>query len=212
MKQNKNDYIILMGDIIKSSEQNQVLLMSNFQEVIQSINSKYADKLLSPLTITLGDEFQGIIKNSTVAVALIIDLEEMILKNHKSLKIRYVCHEGTIETPINPSIAHGMLGGGLTYARKQIEYLKKAKKRFAFSFKDDNLNNIYNNAFIVFDAILQHWKADDVPIVTLFLEGLDYKAVANKLNKNRSLLWKREKNLRLEEYFSIKSILNTVNQ
>lgn len=207
MKQNKNDYIILMGDIIKSSEQNQALLMSDFQEVIQSINSKYADKLLSPLTITLGDEFQGIIKNPTVAVALIIDLEEMILKTHKSLKIRYVCHEGTIETPINPSIAHGMLGSGLTYARKQIEYLKKAKKRFAFSLKDDNLSNIYNNAFIVFDAILQHWKADDVPIVTLFLEGLDYKAVANKLNKNRSLLWKREKNLRLEEYFSIKYIL-----
>lgn len=210
MKQIKKDYIILMGDIIKSSEQDQALLMNDFQEVIQSINVKYCDKLLSPLTITLGDEFQGIIKNSVSAITLIIDLEELILKSNKSLKIRYVCHEGAIETPINSAIAYGMLGSGLTYARKEIEQLKKEKKRFKISLKDNHLSQIYNHAFTIFDSILLHWKADDIPIVILFIEGLDYKAVANKLNKNRSLLWKREKNLRLEEYFSIKSILKTL--
>jgi SatD family (SatD) len=207
MKQKNKDYIILMGDIIQSNLHNQSLLMLDFQEVVHTINVKYQDKILSPLTITLGDEFQGVVADTKTVINIIIDIEELILIAHKSLKIRYICHEGIIETPINSAIAYGMLGAGLTNARKQLEAMKKGRMRFLFSLKNNNINTIFNNAFIIYAAIINHWKIDDLPIVALFLKGLNYDEVAKSLNKNRSLIWKREKNLRLTEYFAIKKIL-----
>jgi predicted nucleic acid-binding protein len=65
----------------------------------------------------------------------------------------------------------------------------------------------FNNGFFVFESILKHWKKEDFPIVALYLANLDYKAIAIQLDKNRDQIWKREKNLQVKEYFSIKKML-----
>ncbi len=55
---------VIMGDIIGSQNVIDVQKMHRlFNEVITEINKEYEDDILSPLTITLGDEFQGLISN-----------------------------------------------------------------------------------------------------------------------------------------------------
>lgn len=207
MKRMNGNRIILMGDVIKSSQQNQVLLMEDFKEIIAIVNKNYKNDLLSPLTITLGDEFQGVVKDVFAATQIIIAIEERIIVASKQLSIRYVCYEGKIDTPINPTIAYEMLGEGLTNARKAIEQLKRSKSRFFFNLKNTFLSEHFNDGFFIFENILKHWRKEDLPIVAMYFMNLDYKAIAIELDKNRDQIWKREKSLRIKEYFSIKKLL-----
>src|ERR1700712_2907163 len=98
------EYIILMADIIGSQTAEQGQLIADFKELVADINTKNKDLILSPLTITLGDEFQGIIKNIAGAINIVLDLEEEIIRRNATFKLRYVIVEGLIETPINTEI------------------------------------------------------------------------------------------------------------
>ncbi len=61
---NTKKYSILMGDIVASRKaQSDILLYKIFNNIIVKTNKKFTDLIISPLTITLGDEFQGLTKN-----------------------------------------------------------------------------------------------------------------------------------------------------
>ena len=61
------------------------------------------------MTITLGDEFQGVIDSTENAIKVIFEIEEEIINNNQDLKLRYVINKGKIDTPINKNIAYEML-------------------------------------------------------------------------------------------------------
>ena len=201
-----------MSDIIKSRNKDQKGLMKEFDAVVSDTNRFFAESILSPLTITLGDEFQGIVNSLEEALSIIINIEETLIHKNMSFKLRYVLNEGDIDTPINKNIAYGMLGTGLTYARETLNLMKKNDHRFFVSAKNERLSNILNFSFVIFESIVDRWDYErDYPLVSAFLSSDDYKDVANQLNKNRSLMWKREKSLNIEEYRAIKAIIKSVN-
>src|SRR5262245_51459767 len=107
---------ILMADIVKSSRQEARTLMKEFKSIVAETNKRYHKGILSPLTITLGDEFQGVVKGLAAALEIIMDLEYQTLTTKQAFRFRYVVLEGEIQTPINHQTAHGMLGPGLTEA------------------------------------------------------------------------------------------------
>ena len=204
-------YYILMSDIIGSGEKPQKRLMEDFKKLINEMNVSFQSDILSPLTITLGDEFQGIIKDLSKSVEIILSLEERIIHKGLNFKLRYILHQGEIETPINHKIAHEMLGPGLTEARFKLNDLKNEKNRFTFSIDDKPQNEILTDAFRIFDHITAKWDVGkDYKIVSNFILFSDYKIVSDKLNRNRSLLWKREKTLNMQSYISIKNIIRTI--
>ncbi|WP_026464594.1 SatD family protein [Adhaeribacter aquaticus] len=197
-----------MADIQNSSKQKGKALMEDFAQVVQTINQAHANNLLSPLTITLGDEFQGIVKGLAEAISLIVALEEQIIQQHKTFKLRYVLHYGEIDTPINKEIAYGMLGSGLTYTRHHLEELKmKRGERFFTSTNAGKKDEILNKLFFLYSSIIDGWNQKDVATASLFIQLLDYKKVAVHLNKDRSLLWRKEKTLRMQEYFTTRELL-----
>src|SRR5687768_15871818 len=97
-------YFILMADIIGSSGKASNQLMKVFQKVVEKINLQQQDNLLSPFTITLGDEFQGVVKDLKAGLESIITFEETLIKHQLDFKLRYVLQYGQIDTPINPEI------------------------------------------------------------------------------------------------------------
>src|SRR2546421_13076826 len=99
--------IILMADIVESSKMEPGQLMADFKKVVELINEKHVKNILSPLTITLGDEFQGVINGAEAALQVIFNIEEELLKLTKPFKMRYVLVEGKIDTPLNRKNAHG---------------------------------------------------------------------------------------------------------
>ncbi len=205
------DYIILMADIIDSGRKNQKELMVNFKHVINEVNSLNSNLLLSPMTITLGDEFQGIVKNIESAVNLLFLIQEKTIKHKANFKLRYVIVEGAIETPINKKIAHGMLGEGLTQARKLLETNKEDVRNYQFKLRDEKKSEALVNALFLYQSIVDSWGMNkDEELIGTFLALDDYKLVAEKLDKTRSLMWKRRKSLRIDEYIAAKATINYI--
>ena len=128
------------------------------------------------------------------------------------MKLRYVLYFGEIETEINSNIAYEMLGNGLTDSRRIINNMKEKDSRFYIDTKEESKNSILNNGFNIFQNIVDKWKIEkDYEIIYSLIEFKDYKIVSEKLNKNRSLVWKRERNLNISSYTSAKEILLVIS-
>ena len=92
----QNNYI-LMGDVISSSEKDSMSLIDAFQTEVKRINDNlhYKKLIKSPLTITLGDEFQGVIKSLKASLSIIFALDLEFLQY--DFDLRYALHYGEIE-------------------------------------------------------------------------------------------------------------------
>lgn len=200
---------ILMADIIGSSDRAGADLMLNFKQLVNSTNKQHRKRLLSPLTITLGDEFQGIPASLEDAVRLIIALEEGIVHHNFKLKLRYVLYHGPIDTPINPDIAYGMLGDGLTKARYKLESLKKERKKRFHVIDPENtyLADVLNLALGNYQSIIDDWRHKDFDLVSNFLIHKDYKKVAEVQDKDNSSVFRRKDSLKISEYASSRALL-----
>jgi len=204
------NYPILMADIIDSGRKDSKVLIHQFKKIVASINTSRKLNFLSPLTITLGDEFQGIVDTIPNGLKIILEIEELIIEHLYDLKFRYVLSFGAIDTEINSNIAYEMLGKGLTKARKSLNELKK-NQNSRFHVQLDSKNNEYeeiiNKAFVVYQSFIDSWKVKDYKIIWQFLNRRHYKVVAKNVNLDESSAWRRERSLRMHEYFTTKDIV-----
>ncbi len=203
---------ILMADIVGSSKKNSRSLIKEFKQVVTEVKKRNRGKFLSPITITLGDEFQAVVKSLEIAVDIILSIEEISIKQNANFKLRYVVEYGMVDTSINSQIAYEMLGPGLTKARAHLILLKKEKeKRVAFFLQNEQQSGLIENLFFVFLSIADGWKKADYYLIKAFLENQFYSRVADELKMNRSQVWKREKTLMIREYFSLKKSIQYVS-
>lgn len=203
-------HYIQMADIIGSSRHagRGKSLMRSFRRLVQLVNSQYEDRILSPLTITLGDEFQGVPGDLATAVSTVVSLEEHRIKIGAEFKLRHVIHYGKIDTSINPERAHEMLGAGLTEARRRIEELKSDRStRFALALRPRDKQAPLVDAMQLYFGIVDDWKPKDHAVVKAMLEGLDYKQAAIRLGRERTSTLRRYRSLQFDEYAAAKRLL-----
>lgn len=204
---------ILMADIISSRNYPSKNLINDFKSIVQSTNKKYKEQMISPLTITLGDEFQGVINDLKSSISIILYIEEECIRRKFGFKFRFVVNQGVIDTMVNHKIAYEMLGAGLTDARNKLIEIKDSIDRFYIILEDEFISGILNNAFKVFQNIVSKWKLDqDYEMAYNFIIHRDYKKVAEVMGRNRSLIWKREKSLEMDSYYAIKNIIQQISQ
>ena len=200
--------IIIMADVIGSSKTKSQKVMSTLKKIVTETNLKWRSNIVSPLTITLGDEFQGIVKSLEMCVRILFDLEERIIDENGPFKLRYIIHLGKIETKINRKMAHGMLGPGLTSARSELTTLKKFNRRILIRLHRDKKNEeALNNAMLVYQHFVDGWKKKDFITVSNFLQHDDYKIVAKNTGIDISSAWRRNRSLSIKEYNSIKEVI-----
>ncbi len=198
---------ILMADIKGSSKVPAEKLMKQFRALVDKINTNRKENIMSPLTITLGDEFQGIIDTFENGIRIIFELEECIVSSEFDFKLRYVLLEGQIDTEINEDIAYQMMGNGLTLARKELEELKKGNSRFLIKLDNDPKEVYLNKAFNIYQNFVDSWKVKDRTLVKEFLNSDDYKIVAKQVGLDPSNAWRRKKSLNIVEYKDIKDLI-----
>lgn len=200
---------ILMADVIDSGRKNASLLMQQIKDVVSIINKEKSKNLVSPLTITLGDEFQGLTNTIENGIKTIFDIEELIIDKQYDFKLRYVLLYGDVDTEINKNIAYEMLGNGLTSARKELNTLKNNDSRFQIRLNKNNVKKeeYLNKAFCIYQSFVDSWKEKDLKIVKEFLIHEDYKIVAQNVNIDQSNAWRRKKSLNIHEYKDIKKII-----
>lgn len=198
---------ILMADIVGNSARKGKPLMASFKKVVEEVNEKNASGIHSPLTITLGDEFQGVVKNTKSALQVIFDMEKQLMTLRSPFKLRYVIQEGEIDTPVNRKIAHEMLGPGLTEARKRLMALKTSKQRFEVALENKEVTESMNLLFVIFQGISDQWTQAQQKVVATFLDLDDYRKVADKLKKDPTAAWRRKRSLMIDEFNSVKKLL-----
>lgn len=164
-----------MGDVVGSSGKDSPALIGRFEQAISNTNILHNKNIKSPLTITLGDEFQGVVNSVHSALEIIFTIEEHFVHHQYDLPIRYVIHQGEIETPIKRKKAHGMLGVGLTKARRKLEELKSSDSRYFISLQNKTLTSNFNNATKLYQYFKDKWKQKDLVEVSYFLNFCDEK-------------------------------------
>lgn len=130
---NYNPYIAIIGDIKKSKN---IEERRNFQKklnhILNEINEAYSNSIASNFTITLGDEFQGLLHSGEY----VMDIIQYIKKETYPITIRFGIGIGAITTDINSKISIGADGPGYYKARDSIEQLKVLEKKNESTYSD----------------------------------------------------------------------------
>ncbi len=203
---------ILMGDVEGSSSLDSGFVQKSLSAMIQSINSEKRPSILSPLTITLGDEFQGVAKSVADGINILINMEKYRLSHQTPYRMHFVLLEGEIDTEINTKTAYGMLGSGLTSARELLSSKKRDRKRFEIRLQDAFLSNQLNRLFAVLDGLSESWKVEDFPLILDMLNEVNNQTVADKHQKTRAQIWKRRKTLQVELYREVQLVIEDLAQ
>ena len=199
--------IILMGDIIASSDYPSATLREAFLEHIAACNHAMAAEVLSPYTVTLGDEFQGVAASLDAAMRSIFYLEEHLLEGELPFQLRYVIVKGEIGTPLNREKAHTMMGAGLTRARQMLTDKRRGQPRFRVDLPDAALAQQFERLFKVLDGLTGRWSVADAGLICDMIANPHNGEVGRRHGKNRSQIWKRRKHLLIEEYRALKEAI-----
>ena len=194
--------IILMGDIIGSRGYPQGELHEEFNKCINSANEIFRKQLVSPLTITLGDEFQGIVSSLEEAFRIIFYIDEKSRNQDSDYEIRYSLHLGNIETNIVSEAAHNMMGEGLTTARELLgEMSRRARERFRISVGSVKIQRCFENILAIYDKIITSWNLEkDKEVIQILIQEPNDRKAAELLGKTRQQVWKRRSTLMINEY------------
>jgi len=134
---NSQSFAVLMGDLIGSERARSVTAVHRaFNKAIATANKSYAKSIASPLTITLGDEFQGLLSTLTHAWDVASELRLGLLVANVSC--RFVIGTAQLETPLNRKEAWNMMGNGLAEARDKLND-KRTGSVYRFSLPQETI-------------------------------------------------------------------------
>lgn len=204
--------IILMGDVIGSRDKNQENLHQSLNSCIDEVNKVLKEDIISPLTITLGDEFQGFISRASIALKIIFFIDEYTRNQDLDYELRFSVHKGRILTTLNPEHAHNMLGEGLTYTRELLNSMsRRERQRFRIKLSNQTIDHCLEQILNVYDGIIQSWNLNkDKETLKVLIDVSNDQEAGKLLGKTRQQIWKRRNNLFIREYSKCKDTILTL--
>ena len=185
--------IALISDIIasrkmKEREQIQEILTS----ILNDINIRFKEAIESNLTITLGDEFQGIV-NSAEAAFLIIDLISLRFQTRTKEEIgvevtlRWGIGIGRLSTPIkNRKVSIGTDGPAYWHAREAIESVHQYNDYGQLNEKlasDQPEIDFLNSIIRLQNVIKNDWTMSQKQTALIILNETGYEEFTNQAVK-----------------------------
>ncbi|MEM9234877.1 MAG: SatD family protein [Pseudomonadota bacterium] len=156
-----------MGDIVASrAAASTASLHKDFNGVVAIMNERYQSSLVSPLTITLGDEFQGLVQELGDAFEIVLDMRLLLLA--RGVSCRFVIGEADIETPINADRAWNMMGPGLAETRERLTEAEDNAYRFTI-ISNPTINRLLNTLGSVLTGYEEEWTDRQQEIMTAYL-------------------------------------------
>lgn len=212
---NFNPYIAIIGDIKNSKElENRRDTQIKLNSVLNNINAKYKSVISAKFMITLGDEFQGLLRRGDGA----LDIIEEIQRAMYPVKIRFGIGVGQITTEINAEMAIGADGPGYYKAREAIEMLKNseyrnktqaANIRIEVENDENSITIMLNTIFSLMAVIQNNWSKRQREIVWAYEQyGGSQLECAERLNISQSSV---QRSLINSNYYAYKDAKETVN-
>jgi len=191
-----DQYIVLIGDLIGSKElgdKERNRYQTILSEETNRINNE-SSSIISPLTITLGDEFQAVYKDLS---ALMADSWSILAAMHP-VGVRFSIGVGQIYTPINSDQALGMDGPAFHAARDGMDEIKESGRIYNISpgSPDDQpeaalvLVSLVNYSLQFLSNEIKQWKKTRLQILVMLQDGLPVKKIADEIGISESAVYK----------------------
>ena len=182
-------YCALMGDLVSSEEAPSYEdLHSRFNHAIELQNQRGCDALVSPLTVTLGDEFQGLGRTFVDGLSIMRSMRLHLLRN--SVDCRFALGLVRIETPVNVERAWNMMGPGLARTRKKLND-KGNETRYRFAFADHpHIEAVLDALGAGLTAIERSWTSRQLGDISALLEGATVQKIAQLRNVSAHSVYK----------------------
>ncbi|EGJ26456.1 SatD family protein [Streptococcus porcinus] len=200
-------YLALIGDIIQSKQLSQ---RSEAQERLKTclkrLNELFKPYIISNFSLTLGDEFQGLMKID----APIFYLIDLINDEMRDIPMRYGIGVGEILTDINPEISIGADGPAYWYAREAIKFIHQKNDygttQIAIRTGEIEEDVFLNSLLSAGEAIKYNWRASQLEVFhtllisNIYQEYFDQQQLGKLLGLSPSALSKRLKSSNLKIY------------
>lgn len=197
-------YAIIMGDIVKSREHQKAKQLSQlFNEKIFEANQVFKKGIVSPLTITLGDEFQGLVKSFKQAFQVAHQLSLQLLSH--DIRCRFVVGQVDLVSPPNSKVAWNMMGEGLAEAREKLNE-KEDPNFYKFSGFDRKFLILLDGMGRSMSEVEKKWTPTQIHYVSAVFDNIETpKAeLAEQLGISRNTLYKTIRSAEFQYYLQQK--------
>ncbi|MFN2328736.1 MAG: SatD family protein [Chromatocurvus sp.] len=178
-------YLVLIGDLRDSRRvKDRAGLQCLFESSLASLNERFQSALASPLTITLGDEFQAVFSDPLPVWEILSALQARLFP----ITARFGLGLGEIATPINSQAALGMDGPAFYHARDAIVLLKKQGGNYRIEGIDDV--DLINHALSLVSELQESWHGNRFATYHSFLAGVPVQQIAQALKISKTAVYK----------------------
>lgn len=179
-------YLALIGDIRSSRDlDNRGKVQRRLQECLTNLNRQYNDVLISPLTITLGDEFQALLRSAEEIWKIIFKIEYQM---HPT-RIRFGIGIGDISTNINTESAIGMDGPAFYSARHAMQEMKKSEDCYKIKGLEAD-EELTNNMLTLISDNKKKWEGNRLKIFHDVLEYKKVNTIAHNIGISQAAVYK----------------------
>lgn len=215
-------YLALIADVIDSKMvQERFDLQKQVEITLQKMNGLFADYLASCFTLTLGDEFQALLKVD----APIFQIIDTLRSELNPTQLRFGIGLGEIVTEIDPLQSIGADGPAYWNARAAINFVHQkndyGNTQIYFSSGKENQDFFVNALIASGEAIRSGWRDSQEEILlnllkrSVYSESFSQQDLAQSLAINPSALSKRLKSSSIRVYLrgraaALASIQSTV--
>ena len=177
-------YCAIIGDIVNSKKiPNRQEIQDLFYSVLMEINMEFCNDIASDFTVTLGDEFQGLISKPSLSYEIIIKIKQKM----SPIELVFGVGIGEMHTTIRRDISIGSDGPAYHYARNMVEKAKKKRPSIRY-YSDTTGDELINGLLYFTESCINSRTAKQVEAVKLYDELKSQKEVAMRLNKTQAAI------------------------
>ena len=200
-------YLALIADVIDSKMvQERFDLQKQLEKTLQTMNELFGEFLASNFTLTLGDEFQGLLKVDAPVFQMIDTLRSLLTPT----QLRFGIGLGEIVTDIDPLQSIGADGPAYWNARAAINLVHQKNdygNTQIYFLSGKEKQDFFVNALIASgEAIRSGWRGSQEEILLdllnrcVYSENFSQQDLAQSLEINPSALSKRLKSSSIRVY------------
>ncbi len=199
-------YLALIGDVVGSKD---VSERAHFQKkltnALKKINDRKPRPVVSPYTVTLGDEFQAVYRS---ADTLFFDVFSILSEMHP-VEIRFGVGLGELTTPINAKQALGMDGPAFHRARAMITTLKESEYLLGLQGEPPPQGpafdqwKLFNHLLNFVSHKVGSWERNRLRIICGLLAGQPVTELERELKVSKVAVYKNINTAALDEFVGL---------
>jgi hypothetical protein len=180
--------IVVIADIVQSKRiSDREKFQKGLEKELNEINSFSKKNILSPYTITLGDEFQAVYKT---AGSIFTDIWK-IIDSLYPYKVRFAIGHDQILTKTNEKSALGMDGPAFHSARDGLSKMKNHDMTIIQFFGSEiPAVELINNSLLLVAEIMDKWKQNTVSVMNGIMRNKKYGIIGKELDITERAVYK----------------------